>query len=127
VGLEKLVKGQTEKTASNKEVNQKFAELENALEQALDAVQGFLGPADEKKTIASSQGAIAAVPPELMRKVSERLKTAAEMGDVTQIKAIAEELKSEPDAMAPFCDELIRLADDFDIDGIEKILLESDN
>ena len=126
VGLEKLVKGQTEKTASSKELNQKFAELEDALEQALDAVQS-LGPADEKKTIASSQEAIAAVPPELIQKVTERLKTAAEMGDVTQIKAIAEELKSESDAMAPFCDELIQLADDFDIDGIEKIVLESDN
>ena len=126
MGLEKLVKGQTEKTASSKELNQKIAELEDALEQALDAVQG-LGPADEKKIIASSQEAIVAVPPELIQKVTERLKTAAEMGDVTKIKAIAEELKSESDAMAPFCDELIRLADDFDIDGIEKILLESDN
>jgi HPt (histidine-containing phosphotransfer) domain-containing protein len=126
LGLEKLVKGQTEKTASNKEVNQKFAELEDALEKALDAVQS-LGPADEKKTIASSQEEIAAVPPELMQKVTERLKTAAEMGDVTQIKAIAEELKSESDAMAPFCDELIRLADDFDFDGIQKIVLKLDS
>jgi len=126
VGLEKLVKGQTEKTASSKELNQKFAELEDALEQALDSVRS-LGAADEKKIIASSQEAIAAVPPELIQKVTERLKTAAEMGDVTKIKAIAEKLKSESDAMAPFCDELIRLADDFDIDGIEKILLESDN
>ena len=67
------------------------------------------------------------MPPELIQKVTERLKTAAEMGDVTQIKAIAEELKYESDAMAPFCDELIRLADDFDIDGIEKIVLNLDN
>jgi CheY-like chemotaxis protein len=126
VGLEKLVKGQTEKTAFDKKMKQKFAELEDALEQALDVVQS-LGPTDEKKTIASSQEAIAAVPPELIQKVSERLKKAAEMGDVTQIKAIAEELKSESDAMVPFCDELIRLADDFDIDGIEKIVLESDS
>ena len=125
-GLEKLVKGQTEKTASNKELNQKFADLKDALDQALDAVQS-LGPADEKKTIASSQGAIVAVPPELIQKVTERLKTAADMGDVTQIKTIAEELTSEFDAMAPFCDKLIQLADDFDIDGIEKIVLNISN
>jgi len=125
-GLEKLVKGQTEKTASEKELNQKFADLKDALGKALDAVQS-LGPADEKKTIASSQEAIAAVPPDLMQKVSERIKTAIELGDVTKINAIAEELKSESDAMAPFCDKLIQLADDFDIDGIEKIVLESDN
>jgi HPt (histidine-containing phosphotransfer) domain-containing protein len=126
VGLEKLVKGQTEKTASSKELNQKFAELEDALEQALDSVRS-LGAADEKKTIASSKEAIAAVPPELIQKVTERLKTAADMGDVTQIKAIAEELASESDAMAPFCDKLIQLADDFDIDGIEKIVLNISN
>jgi hypothetical protein len=46
---------------------------------------------------------------------------------VTQIKAIAEELASESDAMAPFCDKLIQLADDFDIDGIEKIVLNISN
>jgi CheY-like chemotaxis protein len=125
-GLEKIVKGQNENTPFNKQLNQKFADLKDALEQALNVVQR-LGSADEKKTTASSQGAIAAVPPELMQKVTERLKTAAEMGDVAQIKAIAEESKSESDAMAPFCDELIRLADDFDMDGIEKIVLESDS
>ena len=45
------------------------------------------------------------------------------MGDVIQIKSIAEELKSESDAMAPFCDELVRLADNFDFDGIQKFML----
>jgi len=49
------------------------------------------------------------------------------LGDVTQLKSIAEELKSESDALAPFCDELIRLADDFDFDGIQKIVLELDS
>jgi hypothetical protein len=29
--------------------------------------------------------------------------------------------------MAAFCDELIRLADDFDFDGIEKFVLNLDN
>ena len=46
------------------------------------------------------------------------------MGDVMQIKFIAEELMSELDVVAPFCDELIRLAEDFDFDGIQKIVLE---
>ena len=49
---------------------------------------------------------------------------AADMGDVMQIKFIAEELMSELDVVAPFCDELIRLAEDFDFDGIQKIVLE---
>jgi CheY-like chemotaxis protein len=123
VGMEKLVKGQTEKTASDKELNQKFVELENALEQALDAVK-TLGPTAETKTIEKSADASASVPPELIKKVTESIKAAAEMGDVAQIKSIAEELKSESEAVAPFCDEFIRLAEDFDFDGIQKFILE---
>ena len=122
VEMEKLVKGQTAKTASDKELNLKFAELENALEQALDAVR-TLGPTAEKKTIASSEDARASVPPELIKKATESIKVAAEMGDVAQIKSIAEELKSQFDAVAPFCDELVRLAEDFDFDGIQKFVL----
>ena len=123
VGMEKLVKGQTEKTASDKELNQKFAELENALEQALDAVK-TLGPTVEKKTPVKSENASASVPPELIKKATESINAAAEMGDVAQIKSIAEELKSESEAVAPFCDEFIRLAEDFDFDGIQKFILE---
>ena len=122
VGMEKLVKGQTEKTASDKELNLKFAELENALEQALDAVK-TLGPIAEKNTIGSSKAAIASVPPELIQKVTESIETAIELGDVMKIKSIAEELKSESDAMEPFCSELVRLAEDFDFDGIQNFML----
>lgn len=100
--------------------------MENAIEQALDAVQ-TLGPMADKKTIASHKEAIASVPPELMQKVTESIKTAADMGDVIQIKSIAEELKSESDAMGPLCDELIQLAEDFDFDGIQKVMVEIDS
>ena len=48
------------------------------------------------------------------------------MGDVMKIKSIAEELKSESDTVAPFCNELIRLTEDFDLDGIQKIADELD-
>ena len=126
VEMEKLVKGQTEKTASDKELNLKFSNLEDALNRALEAVQ-TLGPTAEKKTIESSEDARASVPPELIKKATESIKAAAEMGDVMQIQSIAEELKSESDAMAPFCDELVRLAEDFDFDGIQKFVLELDS
>jgi two-component system sensor histidine kinase/response regulator len=126
VKMEKLVKGQTEKTISDKDLNQKFTELENALVQAMDAVH-TLGPTAEKKTIESSEDARASLPPELIKKATESIKAAVEMGDVTQIKSIAEELKSESGAMAPFCDALIQLAEDFDFDGIQKFMLELDS
>jgi hypothetical protein len=49
------------------------------------------------------------------------------MGDVTQIKSIAEELMSKSEAVAPFYDKLVRLAEDFDFDGIQKFMLELDS
>jgi HPt (histidine-containing phosphotransfer) domain-containing protein len=121
VKMETLVKGQTKETTSDKELKQKFTGLEKALEQALNTVQ-TLGPMAEKKTIDSIEAAMSSMPSELIQKATESINAAAEMGDVIQIKSIAEELKSESDAVAPFCDELVRLAEDFDFDGIQKIL-----
>jgi HPt (histidine-containing phosphotransfer) domain-containing protein len=125
VELEKLVKGQTAETASDKDLNQKLTDLESALKQALGAVQ-VLGLVAEKKTIASSKDVRGSVPPEQLKKVTESIKDATEMGDVTQIKSIAAKLLAESDALAPFCDELIQLADDFDFDGIQKLVHELD-
>jgi PAS domain S-box-containing protein len=125
VEMEKLVKGQSGETVSEKDLKEKFAELNYALEQALDAVH-TLGPAVEKKTTESSRDVGESVPPELIKKATETIKTAVEMGDVMKIKSIAEDLKSESDAAAPFCDKLIQLAEDFDFDGIQKFMLELD-
>ena len=102
-----------------------FSNLEEALNRALEAVQ-TLGIAAEKKTIASSEDARASVPPELIKKATESIKAAAEMGDVAQIQSIAQELRSESDALVPFCDEIVRLAEDFDFDGIQQFVLELD-
>jgi CheY-like chemotaxis protein len=121
IEMEKLVRGQAEKVTSDKKLKRKFAELENAIQHALDAV-GTLGPTADKKTMASNKEAIASVPPELIPKITESIKAAVELGDVMKIKSIAEELKSESDAMGPFCDELVQLAEDFDFDGIQKLI-----
>jgi CheY-like chemotaxis protein len=126
VEIETLVRGQTAKTTSDKELNQKFEELENALGEAIDSVQ-TLGSTVEKKTIESSGDTSTSVPPELVKKVVDAIKAAAEMGDVVEIKSIAEELKSESDAVAPFCDEIILLVEDFDFEGIQKQMLEFDS
>jgi len=126
VEMETLVKGQTAKTTSDKELNRKFTKLENALKQALNSVQS-LGPSAEKKTIEGSKEAIALVPPEQIKMVTESINAAAKLGDVMKINSIARELKSESNALAPLCDELIRLVDDFDFDGIQKIVLKFDS
>jgi signal transduction histidine kinase/CheY-like chemotaxis protein len=121
VEMEKLVKGQTAAAASENELNQKLSELERALEHAMDAVQ-ILGPLAEKKTIESTADEIPALPPELVQEVVDRINAAAEMGDMMEIKSIAEDLKFESEAAAPFCDRIIQLAEDFDFEGIQNLI-----
>jgi len=126
VEMEKLVKGQTEKTVSDKELNLNFSNLEDALNRALEAVQ-TLGSTAKQQTIDSSVNGMVSQPPVIAKETIDRIKELVEMGDVMQIKSIAEELTSDSDALAPFCSELIRLAEDFDLDGIQKLMLASDS
>ena len=124
--MEKLVKGQDAETASDKELNRKLTDLESALKQALNAVQ-TLGPMAEKKTMANTADEVPSGRSELAQQVVDRINAAAEMGDVMQVKSIAEELMSESDKAAPFGEKLVQLAEDFDLDGIKKYMLDSDH
>jgi CheY-like chemotaxis protein/HPt (histidine-containing phosphotransfer) domain-containing protein len=126
VAMEQLVKGQAAETASDQELNQKLKGLESALEQGLEAVR-ILGPMAEKKTDEAIAGEVSSIPRELAQKLVDRIKAAAEMGDMMQIKSIAEELMSESDAVAPFCNRIVRLAEDFNFEGIQDLLLEFDS
>ena len=50
-----------------------------------------------------------------------RSKTSAEMGDVTTLNAIAEEIKTHSDACGPLSKQIVQMAEDFDLDGIQKL------
>jgi hypothetical protein len=52
---------------------------------------------------------------------ADRIRDAVEMGDVTRIKSIVEDLKSRSDAFVPIGDKFIQMAADFDFDGILKL------
>ena len=65
---------------------------------------------------------LSSIPPELARKAADRIRTAAEMGDVMQIASIARELKSQNGAVTPFCDKIMQLSESFDLDGILKLV-----
>ena len=125
VEMEKLVKGQTAETVSDEKLNQKFTDLKNAHGHALGAVR-TLGSTAVSKTVENREGRKSTVPPEINKNVVNHIKEAADMGDVAQIKSISEELMAESDVAAPFCDELVKLADDFDFDGIQKLILDLD-
>ena len=120
--MEKLVKGDQTQTPSKKQLDHQLMELENVINQALEAVQ-ILGSPVEEKSIESTTKWKAEFPVEFVKEITDRIRASAEMGDVIQLKSIAEELMTESDGAKPFCDELVRLADDFDFDGINKLLL----
>jgi CheY-like chemotaxis protein len=120
IEIEKLVKGDQKKVPPVKQLNQKMAELENTLNQALESVQ-TLGGAAEEKAIEPSDEELAAIPAELVQDLPQRLRDAAEMGDVTALNAIAEEIKARSDACTPLSTRIVQLAEDFNFEGILKL------
>jgi signal transduction histidine kinase/CheY-like chemotaxis protein len=120
VNLEKLVKGAGKKIPPAKKLKLKFSELENSLNQALDSVQS-LGASAEENVCKLSDDEIAAVPAEFARDIAKRIREAAEMGDVTTLNAIAEEIKTRSDSCIPLSNQIIQMAEDFDLDGIQKL------
>jgi two-component system sensor histidine kinase/response regulator len=120
VNIEKLVKGVEKKTPLTKDLNFKLSELENALNQALESVQ-TLGLSAEDITYKISDDEISAIPAELAQDISKRIRDALEMGDVTTLIAIAEEIKTHSDSSIPLSNQIVQMAEDFDLDGIQKL------
>jgi CheY-like chemotaxis protein len=120
VNLEKLVKGVQKKTPPAKELKLKFSELENALNQALESTQS-LGVSAEENVCKLSDEEIAAIPSEFAQDIAKRIRDAAEMGDVMTLNAIAEEIKTHSDSCIPLSKQIVQMAEDFDLDGIQKL------
>jgi CheY-like chemotaxis protein len=120
VNLEKLCKGVEKKTPPAKQLNLKLSELENALNQALESAQSLGAPAEENVCKLSGEQ-IAAIPSEFAQDIAQRIRDAAQMGDVTALNAIAAEIKTHSDACMPLSKQIIQMAEDFDLDGIQKL------
>ena len=116
-GMEKLVKGGLQPGVLNQKLNKAFAELKTTLQAAIDAVR-VLGPSATEKPNPAPAAAPANIPPEMAAKAADQIREAAEMGDVTRIRTIAEKFKSESKAFAPMADRLLSMAEDFDFDGV---------
>jgi CheY-like chemotaxis protein len=125
VEMEKRVKGGLKKGLSKQKLNQTFVELQKALQAALESVRVLGSPVPEKPTRPSSE-TLAEIPPELARQAADLIREAADMGDVTRIKTIAEDFKSKSDAFVPIGNRFIQMAEDFDFEGILKLADELD-
>ena len=120
VPLEKLVKhADPANPPPAGEVNPAYQAFREALGRALEAA-GSLMPAAGVPP-AGAEKAPGALPPDLAREAAHRLREAAEMGDVSGLTAVCSELAAKSDAFAAHQTRIIRLADDFDFDGILKL------
>jgi PAS domain S-box-containing protein len=121
-GVEKLVKGADKDEAPSPDAFEpKLAALAKALNEALESVATLVPAADDEpgKPSAEPTGPI---PSELVGEVAAQVRHAAEVGDVTALKAIAEDIKSRSDALVPFCDAVSQLAGEFDFEGVLELV-----
>ena len=123
IEMEKIVKEESDAAASEGLLKHKFTDLEDALNTALASVQN-LGPTDADKTPEPSDAGIAAIPDDVIQDFSQRIRDAAEMGDVMALKAIAAELIDRSDSCAPLSERIVQLAEDFDFEGVLKLASE---
>jgi PAS domain S-box-containing protein len=116
--LERLVKHSDEKAPPSPEIlSAIFTTFETLLDQALRSAQSLELPPAEPCAPPSEVPA-GEVPPDLAGEAASRLREAAEMGDVSGLAAIAEEMTSRCEGFAPYRSRIAQLADDFDFEGI---------
>ncbi|MDJ0817716.1 MAG: Hpt domain-containing protein, partial [Desulfobacterales bacterium] len=120
VNLEKLVKGIDNKAPSSDQLNLRFSELDNALNQALSSAQS-LDLSAEENVCKLSDEEMAGIPAEFAKDIAKRIRDAAEMGDVMTLNAIAAEITTNSDSCIPLSKKIVQLAEDFDLDGIHNL------
>ncbi|MBE9545439.1 MAG: response regulator, partial [Proteobacteria bacterium] len=108
---EKLMPGQLESNLSA---------VKKALEEALASCQ-TLERSNNKKAGVTSGGSSVSMPPDLARQTAGQLLAAVDMGDITDLKSIAEALKSKSESYTAFSEKITHLAENFDFDGIKQL------
>ena len=121
IEMEKLVKkGKNRQFPVRDELDAKLNELEKKIGFTLKSIR-TLGSAEDQPTVEPTEDVIASLPPELARDAAKRIREAADMGDVTQLKFVAEELSSQTQSGSPIGNKIIQFAEDFDFDAIKQL------
>ena len=121
IEMEKLVKqGKNRQFPARDELDSKLNELEKEISHTLKSIR-TLGSAEDQPTVEPTEDVINSLPPELARDAAKRIREAADMGDVTQLKFVAEELTSQTQSASPIGKKIIQFAEDFDFDAIKQL------
>jgi two-component system, sensor histidine kinase and response regulator len=120
--LEKLVKHADEHNPpASESLNEALAAFREKLDQALQVARS-LTPVESQPSLRLPVEPAGSVTPELAKEAALRLREAADLGDVTGLVAIAEELTSRSGAFSLYRSKIAVLADDFDFDGIVELV-----
>jgi CheY-like chemotaxis protein len=120
VGAEDLQKAASELERHYKEGGEGLPELEYAaFTEELDRVIASLSALGEtEESTPAAKGETTSLPPEVALEVAKRLREAVELGDLEQLTQIASDLSARKDSSSHYGEEISRLADDFDFDGL---------
>jgi HPt (histidine-containing phosphotransfer) domain-containing protein len=116
--MEKLVKSANkEHPPLSESLTQAFETFEARMKEALRSARGLASPTDPQGPVSSLESP-GDLPPELAGEAAKRLRSAAEMGDVTELTAIAQEMAIRSKAFGPYESRIAQLTDDFNFEGI---------
>jgi CheY-like chemotaxis protein/HPt (histidine-containing phosphotransfer) domain-containing protein len=76
---------------------------------------------EEEKPPVAAEDEPAVLPPEIAKDVAQRLRNAVELGDVTELATVASELTARDDASSRYGEEIKRLIEAFDFDGLAQL------
>ena len=102
------------------QIDPMFAELKNSLDRALASCKTLKQP-PTKDTPGPTGDLIPSMPSESAKETAESIREAVEMGNVTELKAIAEALKARSDEFTGLGEKIRQMAEDFDFDAIVKL------
>jgi HPt (histidine-containing phosphotransfer) domain-containing protein len=123
VGAEALQKAASELEKHYKEGGKGLPETEYAaFTKELDRViasLSVLSEAEELTPVVKDEET--PLPPELAAEIAERIRAAVELGDLEELSQIASDLSAREENTSFYVEEITRLADDFDFDGLVQL------
>jgi CheY-like chemotaxis protein len=121
VELEKVIRRPDgEKPLPQKIVTKSLTAFSTALNQALDAIN-ILVPVEIGDQVQVQPDTKGDLPEEVAKNAAERLLEAAELGDITELEAIAQEFTARTPAFLVYSRQITQMAEDFDFDGIIQV------
>ncbi len=122
MALEHLVKNNPDAAPSPDALEAEFEKLRRTTEGMLASVATIGG--ESEQAVPTDGDTIDDIPPEDLKALASRIREAAEMGDMTELQAIAAELEKQFGSGQILSQRIVTMADTFDLDGLGELAAE---